>query len=135
MKFPGIFSILLRSVSSADLPYLSTPYLLVSCAIRMISSIPLLIMCSASFTISGIVLDCSFPLSLGIMQKVHLLSHHSAILRYSNLYAALVYACTFCFGNLKSGNVLLEYQAMRLAMVMFSKSDRERKKMSDDFSR
>gem|GEM_PF-4797675 len=54
------------------------------------------------------------------------MSHHSAILRYSNLYSAFVYALGESV-NLKSLKSDELYHFMRLEMVIFSKSDHDKK--------
>ena len=125
MKFHGILSNLLRSVGNADFPYLSNPYLVVSWAIKIISLIQFWIIFSASLMISGIVLDCCFHLIAGMIQKVHLLSHHSAILRYSNFCSRLVYTLGPVL-NSKSPKILLSYHFIMFFKFTLFKSPRER---------
>ena len=86
----SIFSSSANNSKSIALPYRSTPYLFVSWAIKIISSIPAFSMFCTSCTISSIGKDFCFHLIFGMMQKVHLLLHHSAIFKYSNLYLAFV---------------------------------------------
>jgi hypothetical protein len=73
------------------------------------------------------------PLIRGIIQKVHLLLHHSAILMYSYQYSALVYALADVGAESGNLNSVELNQLMSFCKLIFSKSDREMKKIFESF--
>ena len=69
---------------------MSTPYLLVSCAITINSLYPCFANSFASSRTSSIFLLTNFPLIYGIAQYVHLLLHPSAILKYAKFCPVVI---------------------------------------------
>ncbi|MNP53360.1 hypothetical protein D3C76_1478300 [compost metagenome] len=81
---PSISESFLRSSGNLYSPYMSNPYLEVSCDIIQISCTPFLAKFSASLIMSSKFLLLNSPLISGIAQNVHLLLHPSDILKYAS---------------------------------------------------